>query len=516
MHALAHADNPLLSNHILYPFGANLMWNTSDVFPGLLFAPVTAIWGPVLSYNLLILLSPPTTALTAYAAFRRWASRLGAAAGGLLLGFSPFLTAHAAGHLHLVLLALLPLTLLLLDEVLVRQSWRWWLAGGMLGLVAVAQLLTSEELLAFEAAFAVLGVVVLALLHRHRVKEKLPYATRAGLTAASVFLVLGGYPLYVQFRGPRRVTETVHVGNIHGIDLLNTLLPVHQEFRPDWTVDYVHRFNGLWPEMTGYLGLPLLVILIVLLITRWRMPIVLFAAVMGTIALVLSFGPRLQVGGHKYPIPLPFTVLQKMPLMHQLLPGRFSIVVTLFVALGVAVAITEFVRSRRRWVQGLGAVGVVLVALLWIPAALPVTAAPAPVYFTSSAVKRIPQGSVALVLPYVGSIYQQHAMVWQAEAGMRFRMPEGWAIVPGNHAGARSQTRTTFGNLTPATAHVADTVASRIREELTGWHVQTVIVGPYLNGDPRKRQSAVQIVTQVVGRPPVEQGGVQVWYDVQF
>jgi hypothetical protein len=27
---------------------------------------------------------------------------------------------------------------------------------------------------------------------------------------------------------------------------------------------------------------------------------------------------------------------------------------------------------------------------------------------------------------------------------------------------------------------------------------------------------AVLFVTQVLGRPPVEQGGVQVWYDVRF
>lgn len=516
MYAISRGNNPVLTDFLQYPTGTNLMWNTSDLVPGLVMFPVTLIWGPVLTYNLLMLLAPPTTALTAYAAFRRWASRLGAALGGLLLAFSPFLIAHSSGHLHLILVALMPLTLLLLDEILVRQSWRWWFSGGALGLVAAAQLLTAEEILSFEAIFAAVGIVVLAVLHRDRVREKLQYAIQAGLTALAVFVAITIYPLYVQFATSNKVSEPIHGNDVFVTDLLNPLLPTNQKVRPDWVLKYVLKFTGNGSEWTGYIGLPLLIILIMLVIFRWRRPVVLFTAVMGAIALLFSFGPWIHVDGHQYRVPMPWAPFSKMPLLHQIIPGRFSLIVSLFLGLGLALAVTEVQRSRRLWLSGLGAIGVALVVWFWIPGPLPTAHVPTPAYFTSSAVKRVPQGSVALVLPYVSGPHQQHAMLWQAQAGMRFRMPEGWAIVPGDHAGPQSQTRTTFSSLTPGMTHISDAAAAKIRAELKNWNVQTVIIGPFLNDKPGTQESAIRVVQQILGRPPVEQGGVQVWYDVQL
>jgi hypothetical protein len=513
--ALSHANNPLLTNYLQYPAGTNLMWNTSDIAPGLLLSPVTLTWGPVVSYNLLMLLVPPTTALTAYAAFRRWASRLGAALGGLLLGFCPFILGQSLGHLHVTLLPLLPLTLLLLDEILVRQSWRWWISGATLGLVAAAQLLTSEEILTSEAIFAVVGVLVLVMLHRRRVREKLGYAVRAAVVAVGVFLALAAYPLYVQFAASNKISKPIHGDGIYITDLLNPLLPVNQKFRPEWVLDYVDKFSGNNSEWTGYIGVPLAVILIALVVARWRTPVVMFSALMGTVALVLSLGPRLHIAGHQYPVPLPWAAFNRVPVLHQILPARLSVIVTLFVAMGLAVAVTEIVRSRKRWLHGVGALALVFAAVSWVPRLLPTTQVPAPAYFTSSAVKQIPQGSVALVLPYVSQPEQQHAMLWQAEAGMRFRMPEGWAIVPRNHAGLPSQTRTTYSSLTPTTTHIPEPDAARIRAELREWDVQTVIIGPFLNDKPGTRESAIDVTEQILGRSPVEEDGVQVWYGIE-
>ena len=53
-HELAQGHNPLFTDHLSYPAGVNLMWNTSMIFPSLLLWPVTAAFGPVVAYNLLI------------------------------------------------------------------------------------------------------------------------------------------------------------------------------------------------------------------------------------------------------------------------------------------------------------------------------------------------------------------------------------------------------------------------------------------------------------------------------
>jgi hypothetical protein len=147
--ALAQAHSPLLSHDLNVPAGVNLMWNTSVILPGVLFAGVTATLGPVFTYNLLVTLALPLSAWAAYLVFRRYVTnQLAAGVGGLVYGFSPYMLAHAMGHLHLILAITPPLMLALLDEILVRQRASALWLGVALGALAAAQLLTAEELLA--------------------------------------------------------------------------------------------------------------------------------------------------------------------------------------------------------------------------------------------------------------------------------------------------------------------------------------------------------------------------------
>src|SRR2546423_15609587 len=51
--ALAHGQNPLISNYLDYPSGFNLMWNTSILLPAFLLSPVTLLLGMIVAYNVL-------------------------------------------------------------------------------------------------------------------------------------------------------------------------------------------------------------------------------------------------------------------------------------------------------------------------------------------------------------------------------------------------------------------------------------------------------------------------------
>jgi hypothetical protein len=80
--ALEHGHDLLVSHHLNYPDGVNLMWNTSLPLAGLLLAPITARWGPVLSFNILLVLAYGLSAWCAYLAIRRFApGHLAAAVG---------------------------------------------------------------------------------------------------------------------------------------------------------------------------------------------------------------------------------------------------------------------------------------------------------------------------------------------------------------------------------------------------------------------------------------------------
>jgi hypothetical protein len=187
--------NPLHGTHLNVPDGVNLMWNTSLPLPGALMGPVTATAGlPVTTlYTLALALS----AWFASIAFRRYVRSYPAALlGGLIYGFSPAMIAQSSSHLHLTLGAVLPpLLLLLLDDVLVRQRRSPWLVGTGLGLMAGAQLLIGEELLAFTGIAAAAMLVAQLVLFPRRVPAKAGHAVGGLAAAAVVFAVLAAWPL---------------------------------------------------------------------------------------------------------------------------------------------------------------------------------------------------------------------------------------------------------------------------------------------------------------------------------
>jgi hypothetical protein len=141
----------------------------------------------------------------------------------------------------------------------------------------------------------------------------------------------------------------------------------------------------------------------------------------------------------------------------------------------------------------------------------PVAPVTVPAFFASSAAERIPEGSVALVAPYSRQ-WRAEAMVWQAASGMRFRMPEGDAIVPGP---SLSPPSSALGSLLVkleegATAGpTPEAMRATLLADLRHWDVRTVIVGP-MDG----REAVAAMFTWLLGRPSETVGGVDVWWDV--
>src|SRR5438876_1096695 len=51
--AVGHGQTPFFTSSIMYPQGANLMWNTSITLPAIVMSPVTLLFGPVAAWNAL-------------------------------------------------------------------------------------------------------------------------------------------------------------------------------------------------------------------------------------------------------------------------------------------------------------------------------------------------------------------------------------------------------------------------------------------------------------------------------
>ncbi|MFZ0059756.1 MAG: hypothetical protein WAL35_06895, partial [Acidimicrobiales bacterium] len=99
-HALSHAMNPFSTGFVNYPYGINLVDQTSMPLIGVLASPITAIFGPVAAFALFTRLAFFVSATSMMFVLRRYTKWLPAAfLGGLLYGFSPYVVDQGLGHL---------------------------------------------------------------------------------------------------------------------------------------------------------------------------------------------------------------------------------------------------------------------------------------------------------------------------------------------------------------------------------------------------------------------------------
>ncbi|MCW2681765.1 MAG: hypothetical protein JWM62_3166 [Frankiales bacterium] len=510
-YAVGSGRSPWFSQHLVAPDGVNLMWNTSLPLPALLMWPVTATAGVLASHTLLAVLSFAGSATTMWLATGRFVTWGWARfAAGLLYGFSPYLVAQGTGHLNLSLVLLPPLVLLLAHELLVRQSRRPVVVGLLLGLVALAQLLITEEVLASTFVVALVGTVVLAVQHRALVRARVRHAAVGLATAAGVLSVLAAWPLSVQFFGEQRITGSVQDTSRFAADLLGGVVPtIHQALGTDATLTW----GGNDSENGSYLGLPLVVLLVVL---AWRfrsVPVVRWASVVGLVAWVLSLGERLHVAGSETGVPLPYLLFTHLPVLHNMVAVRYSLYVVLLAALVLAVGLDRMHASGR-----LRPAVALPVALLCVVPLVPdwpysYEEADAPPYFSSEAVQAVPEGSLALTYP-VPRFPGSAPMLWQAQAGFRYRSVGGYAYTP------RPDGRGTFaGGITnwervvsPAPRGRLGEVAPQVREALLR-EMEQLGAESVLVADRPGADDVVRVVTYVLGRGPDETtGGVTAWY----
>lgn len=549
--AIVHGVNPFYTNWLHYPTGVNLVDNVGMQLLGLVTAPITLTAGPVLSWNVLMVLSFAGSATACFLVLRRWTAWWPAAfIGGLVYGFSPYMVAEGNSHLMNVVAPLPPLVLWTMDRILVRRSGSPWGSGLLLGLLLAAQLFISAELLSSTAVLLVVGaVVVLAAqaLHRrsrpamHAVSSRdgairlgmdLGYLWRAAAATVVVVVAAVAYPLWMAVAGPAHIVgpaQPVEVLKGLSTDVLTPIVPtINQRF----TFGHAalgtrlvaeHGSGSLLlidaSENGGYLGIPLVVFLLAGVVALRRHRVVRFGAVMALAALVLSAGSELHVDGRFVGVPLPFTLLTHLKFFDSEVAGRYTVYVWLFVALLVALILDA---CHRAWTRRTGrawwAAGAVVAAAALFPLvpSWPYPSGPIaiPAWFRSPFVARVPLGSTLLTFPFP-SVASPQAMLWQADSGMRFRMPGGYVISPGPGGRATFYPPVTTASTAlmscasgaPAPPAVAGATTRAIGANLRHWHVETVVV-------PRNQQGwrcAAKVLSAVLG-PPSSEAGSDVWH----
>ncbi|HXY45930.1 MAG TPA: hypothetical protein VEH29_17220 [Acidimicrobiales bacterium] len=541
--AVLHGHNPFFTGYLAVPGGANLGLDTAMPLLGFLGLPVTATAGAVAAYNVLLRVALAVSGFSMYLLLRRYTTWWPAALlGGLLYGFSAYMIGQGRGHLFLTFVPLPPLMIGLVDDWLVRRRRPPALSGAFVGATAGLQYLISPEVLAMTLISIGVGLLAVCLRYRARVKERLSTFLAGLVVAAGVFALLAGYPIWMLLAGPRNVkgpAHSVYLLSVYRNTVLGVILPTANEvINPTWSARFTNPYLLHDPAENGlYLGAPLLLLLVALVVRCRRVGVVVAAAAAGAVALVLSMGSRLQLGRHSTHVPLPFVLLTHLRLLQSIEPARFSLFVQLAAALILGVGLDrlrsegfrlppahrpparERAQARRHHVSILVLALGVLVLVPLLPR-LPYKSASmqTPAFFTSPAARTIPAGAVAVTFPW-NVRPDDDGMLWQVASGMRFRLLSGDVFVPGADGKASAfipppgprpvrqlllEDSSRYKGPDPP-----DDAATRaaMRQLLTTQSVGVVLV---LGTSPGASE-VEQVTTQVLGKGPLRFGTMDVW-----
>jgi hypothetical protein len=514
--ALGHAHDPLISHYVNFPSGINLMWNTSVILPSLLVSPLTVAFGATFSYNLLATLAPALSAFFAYVAFRRWTGMAPAFAGALVFGYSSYMVAQSQGHLAQTLLMSAPVFLILLDRLLAVQRGSPRLEGAALGLLAWAQILTGEEILALEAVVAAIALVALCAISWQEVSGRVRYALRGAGAAAVVFVVLSAPFLAVQFLGPYRV-QSPHPQDVYLSDLLNFVVPTNMiKLAPKAALHISAHFSGNGVEQGAYLGIPIVALIFLTLVIGRRHKVTWVAFVAGASAAILSLGQTLHIHGRDTGIPMPFDVLAKIGPYKNVLPDRFASIMTLFAGMLLALGLEELHRLRRFRLPALaGGWAACVVGLAFL---FPITNYPAsfdPLYNAYVGGLACPGGSnnkahppVALVMPATNELNLR----WIAESNFCFMMPSDTGMTGTNSGDVGLQNvMLTAGNVL-AKGPLVPPLTPEVREEaalfIHDLDIQEIVVAPEAPTQPlllpSEQAALVNWVVGLTGQQPAQ------------
>ena len=506
--AVLHGHNPLHTNAIYYPHGVALSWNTLTPTLGILAAPLTLSVGATLTYTILMTLSPALAVLTSFWWLRRHVQRpLAAAVGAFVVAFSSFMAGHLRGHLDLTFIALIPLQLMLVEDLLWRHPRAQRRTAIMLGIVTALQAGISEELILITSMAIAVGLAGTALLAGQGTRRQLAATVResAGPLALSV-------AVFAAVASPLLIDQLFVSPDVGLRSRMWRALPADYVSPIQSQLFWFHAQHSspiFGAEDGVYVGWVLLPVLVAGVLITWSDRRVRVAALTLATMVVLTFGDA-----HPRGIPLPWQFLENQPLLQSVLPARFAFASWLAIAwlitvwldaLGARMASGPGAR-RAAAVLAVAAIGVGLLSLLPRPiASFPVTHTPRPL---TAARIGVPTGSPVLLLPSP-TPWDANGMYTQMQAQFTYLIPGGYALRP--HPGGGSSAFPPPSPVVDIAAAAAWTPAqlAAARAQLAEQHYRAVVV---LDGRPDSPR-LMRLARELTGRAPDHRtDGAAVWH----
>ncbi|MEV1330549.1 hypothetical protein AB0J20_13340 [Micromonospora costi] len=428
-----HGEFPFYTEQFNYPDGVNLMANTAILALGIPMVPVTLLFGPAVSFVLLVTLGLAGTAAAWYRVLSRHVVRtpLAAAVGGWFCGFSPAMLSHANWHPNIISQFLLPF--IVWRVLVLTRSRRPVRDGLLLALLVTAQAFINEEILLFTALAC--GVFLVAVVVQEPARWSAAWRPLAvGLAACAVLAgALLAYPLYVQFAGPMAYHGLSDAVRDYGNDIAAFFAPGSPTLGGDERANANLAPN--YSEENAFFGWSLALLTVGVVLWLRREVLVRALAVTGAAFAVLSLGERVSWWDREI-VTGPWEWLVRLPLLDAVVPTRFGLITSVTVGVLLALAVERawsLPSMDRRTVRTLTAAGLVLALLPIAPLPLRVVSRPpVPKFITADRWRAYVGPDQTLVPIPVPSMGNTWGMRWAAATNLDFKIPGGYFLAPRN------------------------------------------------------------------------------------
>ena len=349
-YAITHRLDPLFTNLVFAPGGYNLAWSTTIPAPALLMWPITMRFGPLVSFNLLCLLTPILSAYAAFALCRHVAkAALPATIGGFVYGFSTYQRIEA-DHLNLALTFIPPLLVLLfllrVENRVGRLRYEFLLSVGL-----TTQFLISPEIFATAILFGAIAIVTSWWIGDPDLRLRLRAPVRESLVAIAAAVVALSPYIYRFIPSPFGLSPIYNPAHC-STDLLGLIFPTGASVAGGLKFARVlSRRIGFGCEPAAYMGaLPVIAIWLAFgrrVKSSEAFQLERYLGALLVVVVVLALGPVIHLGGMMI-APGVWLPALLFPIINNALPARF----VLYGFLVLSIAITLWLSDLRRTARG--------------------------------------------------------------------------------------------------------------------------------------------------------------------
>ena len=374
--------SPYWTDLLFYPWGTSLAFHThseANIFIGF---PLALIWGPVAALNFTTLLGFVIAGWGAYLLVREEVvdDRRAAFLAGIIFAYFPQHFEQSLEHLNLASYGMMPIFLFTLLRAC-RQ-------GGLFPWALASLCFALNSLFAWHNSVLILPLALLLfgreLLRTHRSRRALVLEASIAGIFAFLFVLPCAYPMLLEMLGGETYYLKPKPPVPKSIDPLFLLVPAENHSLWGSLVSPIYEGYRTYPSagFTAYLGWFTLVLAAMSWVhhrTQKFLPadsLVLtggfslgFWSVIFLVYLLFSFGDELRIAGKGTGIPMPFTLLDDVPLLQTIrVPNRLLVPTMLALSLLAARgAHLTLLRFRRPRLLACLMATVILLDFLWLP-----------------------------------------------------------------------------------------------------------------------------------------------------